>query len=74
MIRPRPLRHLQIQLRAGDQTTAFVSTDDLAAALSGWAEREAKAAKEADDKSPIERWHLARREAFLDTLNELRPA
>jgi hypothetical protein len=67
------IRRLQIQLRAGQQTDPFVHTEDLVTTLMAWAETSMKLANEAK-REDEKHHHLARREAFLDTANELMPA
>lgn len=64
------IRRLQVQLRAGQQTTAFTSTTDLAQTLGELAEDEGQKAQAGTEKE----FHLARREAFLEALQVVLPA
>lgn len=69
------IRRQQVQLRAGEQTTAFISTTDLAQKLSEMAEAEtAKSKTGTNPDGAVERYHLARREAFLAALQVVLPA
>lgn len=69
------IRRQQIQLRPGEQTTAFTSTADLAEALSALADYEGKEAVAAinDDEQQTKKYHVARREAFLEALQIVSP-